>query len=199
MFRCIRTDWQYAVADVAGVPAASPVGEVHICLAEVGHLASLEAVETAAGAIFRTVGMDAIADGETADPAELSEAQRADRLWVAVTEADRVVGFLMASVLDGAGHLDEVSIHPDVAGRRIGAMLIGEFLAWGRGERFARLTLTTFAKVPWNRPYYERFGFEVVDPANWSVALRQQVESEALHGLDPELRVVMVCPLFPTP
>lgn len=192
-------DWQSAVADVAPVPGPDWVGTVSVRLAEASDLGSLEAVEAAAGAIFRTVGMDAIADGETADPAELSQAQEANRLWVAVTGTGSVVGFLMASILDGVGHLDEVSIHPDVAGRRIGAMLIGEFLAWGRDNGFARLTLTTFAEVPWNRPYYECFGFAVVGPAEWSDAVREQVESEAQHGLDPELRVVMACPLFPTP
>jgi len=36
---------------------------------------------------------------------------------------------------------------------------------WAETKRLAGLTLTTFAEVPWNAPYYDRLGFLVHDKA----------------------------------
>ena len=45
------------------------------------------------------------------------------------------------------------------------------------------LTLTTFAKVPWNAPFYARFGFEVLDERLLSPRLREILANERAHGL----------------
>ena len=36
---------------------------------------------------------------------------------------------------------------------------------WAKGVSGGRVTLQTFVDVPWNRPWYERRGFRVVDVA----------------------------------
>lgn len=174
-------------------------------LASAEDLEQLGAVEAAAGERFRSFGMAEIADGGTAEVAELREAQAQGRLWVGVrsaesngaesasaeSEREQVGGFLMASVLGGCGHLDEVSVHPDFAGQRLGARLIDVFVDWGRSQMLPALTLTTFADVPWNRPYYETLGFLVLAQQRLSPALRGQMALEAELGLDPSLRVAM--------
>ena len=53
------------------------------------------------------------------------------------------------------------------------------------------LTLTTFAYVPWNAPYYARCGFRVLDDAEITPGLRAIREQEAALGLDRWPRVCM--------
>ena len=49
--------------------------------------------------------------------------------------------------------------------------------------RSAALTLTTFENVPWNAPYYERLGFDVMDDDQISGGLLRIREHEAGVGL----------------
>ncbi|BFV60853.1 hypothetical protein KCMC57_up59570 [Kitasatospora sp. CMC57] len=49
---------------------------------------------------------------------------------------------------------------------------------------FPALTLTTFAEVPWNAPYYVRCGFEVIEGDEVGPGLRAIRAREAAHGLD---------------
>jgi hypothetical protein len=53
------------------------------------------------------------------------------------------------------------------------------------------LTLTTFADVPWNAPYYARLGFEITPPNKITPGLREIRQYEAAAGLDAWPRVVM--------
>ena len=55
----------------------------------------------------------------------------------------------------------------------------------------APLTLTTFAEVPWNAPYYARIGFRVLADAELSPGLRAIRAHEAALGLDRWPRVCM--------
>lgn len=53
------------------------------------------------------------------------------------------------------------------------------------------LTLTTFAYVPWNAPYYARLGFEIIPPDHVAPGLRDVRQHEASAGLDAWPCVVM--------
>ena len=63
--------------------------------------------------------------------------------------------------------------------------------AGAAGEGMAAMTLTTFADVAWNRPFYERRGWRVLGDEELTPGLVARVADEAAHGLDPSLRVVM--------
>ena len=120
-------------------------------------LPKLREVERAAGESFRAVGMDLVADDEPFSVAELAAYQEHGRAWVVADDADEPVGYLLLDVVDGNGHVEQVSVHPDHAGRRLGARLVDEAAeGWAQLHRLAALTLTTHAEVPWNGPYYER-------------------------------------------
>ncbi len=67
-------------------------------------------------------------------------------------------------------------------------------VAEGTARSLGRPALTTFADVPWNRPYYERRGFRVLDEGDLDDEVRRIREDEAGHGLDPAVRVVMARP-----
>ena len=155
----------------------------------------LRIIERNAGHAFAELGMDAVAEDEPPPLDVLLAFQRDGRAWVAVDGHDRPVAYLLAAVVDHAAHVEQVSVRPAWAGHRLGAALIEAAADWGRSHGLAALTLTTFREVAWNRPYYERLGFVVVDDRDLTDGLRQLRAHEAQLGLDRWPRVVMRRPL----
>lgn len=151
----------------------------------------LREIESAAGAVFRHVGMDDIADDEPPTLEELAAFQRDGRAWVAVDAADRPVGYLLVESVDDNAHIEQVSVHPNHAHQRIGKRLIEAAAEWARNHELTGLTLTTFANVPWNAPYYKRLGFQTLADHDITSGLRAIREDEATLGLNRWPRVVM--------
>jgi GNAT superfamily N-acetyltransferase len=160
-----------------------------------GDLAAMQEIERAAGAAFSTVGMPEIADDEPFTTEELMTFLDRGHAWV--TDDDGlVVAYLVADLLDGDAHVDQVSVHPDAARRGLGRDLVEHLAGWAAERGVAALTLTTFRDVPWNAPYYERLGFSVLPSDRWGPQLRATVASEAqLEASGP--RVVMRRALAP--
>lgn len=150
----------------------------------------LREIERAAGAPFRDLGMGAVADDEPPTLEELAGYQRDGRAWVHV-EDGRPVAYLLVALVDGDAHVEQVSVHPDHARRRIGRRLLETAVRWAAEHGLAELSLTTFAEVPWNGPYYARLGFAVVPEERWGPELRAIRAAEAASGLDAWPRIVM--------
>ncbi|MFD7662048.1 GNAT family N-acetyltransferase [Streptomyces sp. NPDC059788] len=169
-----------------GIRPATPV----VRAATPGDLPALRAVERAAGEAFRDLGMARIADDEPPSLAELARYQRAGRALVAcggVPDA-APLAYLLWEPVDGCAHIEQVSVHPDGARRGLGRLLIEQ--AW-QDSGLPALTLTTFAAVPWNAPYYARLGFRVLTDAEVTPGLRAIRRHEAALGLDRWERVCM--------
>jgi GNAT superfamily N-acetyltransferase len=149
-------------------------------------LPALRDIERAAGVAFRDLDMAAIAEDEPLTLDELAAYQRAGRAWV---YGDPPVSYIIVDEIDGYGHIEQVSVHPGHSRRGIGRLLVDHAGDWARSRGLAGLTLTTFAEVPWNAPYYARLGFEIV--TDLSPGLRAVREHEAALGLDAWPRVVM--------
>ncbi|MCW2602801.1 MAG: family acetyltransferase [Pseudonocardiales bacterium] len=149
-------------------------------------------IERAAGAPFRDLGMARIADDEPPGADALALRVRADRLWVFADAKDIPVAYLMADPLGSHAHIEQVSVHPDVARRGLGAVLIEQAGRWGVSAGLADLTLCTFVGVAWNAPYYARLGFRAVpdDELDGRLAALRRHEGEL--GLDQWPRTVMV-------
>ncbi|GAB3586811.1 GNAT family N-acetyltransferase [Amycolatopsis endophytica] len=148
----------------------------------------LPEIERSAGECFRDIGMPEIADDDLPTPEELA---RYPFAWVAVLTDP--VAYLVAAPVDGGLHIEQVSVHASVARRGIGRALIEEAARAGHPA----LTLTTFAEVPWNAPYYERCGFVRLGADELSPGLRRIREEEAARGLDRWPRVTMRRPAAP--
>lgn len=161
-----------------------------IRLASLADLPTLRDIERAAGAPFRDLGMAAIADDDPPTVAELTAFQQDGRAWVWV-EHGVPVAYLLAAVVDGNAHIEQVSVHPRHFGRRIGRALIDDLDGWAGERGLAGLTLTTFAEVPWNAPYYTRLGFRVLAGHELTAGLRAVRAHEAARGLDSWPRVAM--------
>ncbi|MFB7916441.1 GNAT family N-acetyltransferase [Streptomyces sp. NPDC056061] len=151
----------------------------------------LQDIERGAGEAFRALGMTAIADDDP-PPLDLLDRYRlAGRAWVAADPDDRPIGYLIADLVDGAAHIEQVSVHPSAARRGIGSGLIDHLAGWAERQGLTALTLTTFRHVPWNAPYYTRLGFRALDDAELTDGLRKIRAEEAEHGLDRWPRLCM--------
>jgi hypothetical protein len=110
------------------------------------------------------------ADDEPATMAELAPFADDGRAWVFADADDRPVAYLLVDVVDGEAHIER---------------------EWAVAHELTALSLTTYADVPWNGPYYARLGFEVVPPDRLAGGMRAIRAIEAAKGLDAWPRVVV--------
>ena len=160
--------------------------------AKVDDLAALADIERSAAAQFLDVGLD----GDFIDSVIPLDVHRLacdeGRLWVAVEESDRCVGFALALFLeDGMPLLQEIDVEPAHGRRGLGRRLVAAVADWARGRQAAALVLSTFRDVPWNAPFYANLGFAIVAEEALSAAERGLREEERAHGLPLADRVVM--------
>jgi 8-oxo-dGTP pyrophosphatase MutT (NUDIX family)/GNAT superfamily N-acetyltransferase len=120
-------------------------------------LDGLAALETAADERFSTV-LDTSAWG-----AARSGRERAQRGGSLLVVGDPVVGFAHLVELEHGGrlhaHLEQLSVHPEAGGHGLGTMLLRAVLGEALDRGHDRITLVTYADVPWNAPWYARRGF----------------------------------------
>lgn len=164
---------------------------MRIRVARAAELDALRDIERAAGQCFRDVGMPEIADDEPPPVLTLSAYQRAGEAWVAVDEDDRPVAYLLTDWVDGNVHVEQVSVHPAHARRGVGRSLLEHAADRAVSHGAPALTLTTFAEVPWNAPYYQRCGFRILGRVECTPGLVAIRRREHEHGLDRWPRVCM--------
>lgn len=167
---------------------------MHIREARDDELPRLQDIERAAGVAFRDIGMPQIADDEPLPLDVLARYRAAGHAWVAVDPGDPgqgPVGYLIADLVDGNLHVEQVSVDPRYARRGIGRRLLDHLAGVAAADGIPALTLTTFANVPWNAPYYSRCGFRTLTEDEETAGLRELRRKEAAHGLDRWPRVCM--------
>ncbi len=155
----------------------------------------MQDIERAAGECFRDIGMPEVADDDPLTLGELARYQHAGAAWVADDGTGRPVAYLLAGSVDSDLHVEQVSVHPVHARQGLGRSLIDHIAGLAAERRTPGLTLTTFAEVPWNAPYYVRCGFHRLEDDALTDGLRAIRRREAAHGLDRWPRVCMRRPL----
>jgi ribosomal protein S18 acetylase RimI-like enzyme len=133
--------------------------------ATAGDVASMQAVQVDALQRFRDIDDPRIARSADDPPyyAEgLTRAAIEQRAWVALDDLGAVIGFAVAWVVDGEGHLDELAVTPAHGRRGVGRALVDAVVDWSAARGLPSVTLITFRDVPWNGPFYEKLGFEAV-------------------------------------
>lgn len=136
----------------------------------------LPAIASAAGAMFHDSPYPEIAD-DTMPTIEINPSH--EFVWVIVDATDQPVGFAIVQIHDDFVYLKELDVHPDHGRQGLGSRLIQELAAWARAQGYSALTLTTFADVPWNGPYYARLGFRTLDIATLSPAMQAVWNAES--------------------
>jgi ribosomal protein S18 acetylase RimI-like enzyme len=151
----------------------------------------LREIERSAGRPFADLDMAFVAEDEPPSIEALREFMAAGRAWVSTDSDDHPVAYLLAEVVDGNAHLEQVSVHADYARRRIGRALLDHMTAWAKENDLPAITLTTYTEVPWNGPYYERCGFRYLAEDELTPGLREIRAAEVAHGLDQWPRACM--------
>lgn len=158
--------------------------------AQLSDLPALAQIELNAGELFKTVGLDQLA-GDFADPDFVASFIRSEGAIVAVHASGTVVGFALSFALDGSLHLQEMSVDPAHGRKGLGGRLLGAIDELAREKSSSRATLSTFADVPWNAPFYKRHGYQIVSPSEWTPGFHILREHEAQAGLPVERRCFM--------
>lgn len=138
----------------------------------------LPAVERSAGLRFREIPELAfLADGDDM-PVERHRRYIAQGTeWVALNDSGEPVGFLAAEIVGRDLHIWELAVRADFQNRGIGRQLIANASSFSRERGLAALTLTTFANVPWNAPWYVRLGFAIsTDDERLDALVRSEIE-----------------------
>lgn len=104
--------------------------------------------------------------------------------WVVEDLDGRILGFACARLEDQALHLHEISVRREAQGQGVGRKLLQQVVDAARHTGARELTLTTFADVPWNAPFYAQLGFEVIGEGLLDARLQQILADELAHGLE---------------
>ncbi len=152
---------------------------------------ALRDIERAAGQLFADVGMSLVANDEPFSEETFRGYQDCGRAWVAADDFDHPIGYLVADILDGNAHIEQVSVLPANMRTGVGRALIEHLAAWALGHGMRSVTLTTFADVPWNAPYYRRLGFVELPEEEIGPELRDRRRHETGLGLDRWPRICM--------
>jgi GNAT superfamily N-acetyltransferase len=128
--------------------------------------ADYAAVETIENAADRLLIDWLLPEQWPAAPSGASRASEPGYVLVAeATDTGAVLGFVHVIELDKIAHLEQLSVSPEYSRRGYGRMLVDAAKEEARGRRHNRLTLRTYADVPWNAPFYSRLGFTEEAPS----------------------------------
>ncbi|WP_141576956.1 GNAT family N-acetyltransferase [Actinomadura sp. WMMA1423] len=156
-----------------------------------GDLPGLAEIENSGDAMFAEIGI-------VFPPGPTVIEQVAGKGAEIVVAGDPPVGFAAVEEVDGAAHLEQISVRGDLVGRGIGVLLLEEVKARAAAAGSPGVSLLTFRDVPWNGPWYARHGFAELPEERWGPGIRSYWDAEireGLHELGP--RLVMWAPLGP--
>jgi GNAT superfamily N-acetyltransferase len=166
--------------------------KISIQEADTQHLQYLAEIERSAASGFDPEDLPIHLWDETVPLRVHEEAQRKGLLLVALGEGGRPVGYALTSLVDRALHLAQMDVHPDHQQRGIGSRMLEEVVRLAQELQCEAVMLTTFRHIPWNGPWYQRFGFTICDGDGTPLFLEEILEKEAAMGLDPAQRVAMI-------
>src|SRR5689334_25262208 len=99
--------------------------------------------------MFRPLGMHLVADDDPFSDDELRTYVDVGHAWVALPSgAAPADGYLLLDVVDGAAHVEQVTVHPDAAGRGVGRALVEHAARWAVDAGLTAMTRPTFLDVP---------------------------------------------------
>ncbi|GAA2144927.1 GNAT family N-acetyltransferase [Actinomadura napierensis] len=165
--------------------------EYDVRLARPDDLAGLPPIENSGDRLFQPIGI-VFPPGPTI--AEHMIEKGAEFL----VAGDPPVGFAAVEEVDGATHLEQISVHADLVGRGIGTRLLRAVTERAAAHGSPGVSLLTFRDVAWNGPWYARNGFADLPEERWGPGIRAYWDAEieaGLHALGP--RAVMWLPLPP--
>ncbi|RFS85229.1 N-acetyltransferase [Actinomadura spongiicola] len=165
--------------------------EYGVRVARPADLSGLAAIEHSGDAMFAEVGI-------VFPPGPAVVNDMIDKGGEILVAGDPPVGFAAVEEVDGAVHLEQISVRADLVGRGIGARLLDAVMARAAGSGAPGVSLLTFREVPWNGPWYARHGFTELPGERWGPGIRAHWDAEIKAGLhELGTRLVMWAPTDP--
>jgi GNAT superfamily N-acetyltransferase len=149
----------------------------------------LQQIELEAGRRFADIGMPEIASAPPTGIPILQDAARSGFLWGA-SISNQLGGFILCDRFGDHFLIRQLSVLPGYSGMRIGSHLIEQVSKDASRIDCRHLILSTFRQVPWNAPYYQRLGFEIMRHEDFPDFIRR-IRSEEARVLDIADRVIM--------
>lgn len=141
------------------------------------------AIETAADALFEPTGLlDRVEPGAQVPEEAYRSAIENRLLFLVEAIGRRPVGFALCSARAPDLYLDQIAVDPAHGRKGIGQALIMRVIREAEARQFDSVSLSTFRDVPWNAPYYERFGFRALPRKKlepWMLEL-EEIQAETL-------------------
>jgi predicted N-acetyltransferase YhbS len=164
--------------------------EIEIRLARPEDLDTLTEIEADADLRYADSVHPEMAGGDTIPRDDLVRA--VDYKWIIVAaEGDRVVGWLLLTRCGDEFCIGQISVRRDAGRRGVGSELLKAAIASARQMGYRSIVLNTQSDVAWNRPWYEKHGFVVVDASEWTEGMHAITREQSEAGLDWTTRVHM--------
>ena len=175
---------------------SSGSGTHRVRAARAADLKRIGDIEDSGGALFEEALGDLTGDVLLSPAPSGGERNDAPGFLLVVGPVGDPFGFSHVEVVDGFAHLGQVSVRPERMRQGYGAALVRESMheAWQLG--YDRMSLTTYADLPWNAPFYASLGFvEETRPEAFEISA---IEHQVAVGLDKHgPRIVMSVALRP--
>jgi GNAT superfamily N-acetyltransferase len=126
-----------------------------------------------------------------AEHARWARAANEGNVFLAVRAGSPPVGVLVMGRVDGLAYVDQFSVRMTAMRQGIGRDLLMRAIEWGGREE---LWLTTYAHLPWNRPFYERHGFVAIPESECRPGIVANLEEQRRWLPDPNQRIAMCRP-----
>lgn len=163
--------------------------------ADLEELDQLNAIEKEAASIFPIDVLPASLQNIVLPINLLKEGVKNGSLWVASANAEqsspRIVAYALARLVKNAGHLAQIDVLPEFMRQGIGSALVQTAIRWCSEAGLKELWLTTFEQIPWNAPFYSRFGFKTVTVGEQPLWIKQILKAEREIGLLGRVAMVL--------
>ena len=120
-----------------------------------------------------------------------TEALSAGTTLLAVDTQGDPIGFAAVGAIDGEPYLAQLSVRVRCMQRGVGSALVEAAARMISEFGAPALWLTTYAHLPWNRPFYQRRGFDLVPDDQCGAGMTRQLFLERRWLPRPEERVAM--------
>jgi GNAT superfamily N-acetyltransferase len=158
------------LASALGAHAVAP----DVRIAEPGDLAQLPDIDSRAESLFRVSGLNL-----PELPFPIDALHDSKIVYVAGRPP---VAFVQLDEVDGNAHVQELAVLPAHMRQGLGSSLLDAACAWARENGYQAITLTTYADVAWNAPFYAARGFIELDELTPELAEIRDWERDV--GLD---------------
>ena len=158
-------------------------------------IALLQTIEDEADVLFASVF--SIVDWRPAPPGLERSRQPGYILVVSDEPNSEPLGFVHVLDIPGSDHLEQLSVRPSMARRGLGRALVEAAKVESSKRGCERITLRTYAAIPWNAPFYTSCGFVECNPD--TDFLRDLLTDERKRGLKYGQRIQMAFDLRDLP